>query len=451
MAKQSGKAERNGKKWFWQLHHWVGLYTGILIGVLSLTGAVAVFIPEIDGLIQRYHYNALSSAPSNGLPQFSKSIDSLTHQFPDYRSWSIRLPHNPRHAAVLDMIIRPKTGRTQRMEFFIDIGKDRVLGHRKWQNSLANYLRQIHVRLYDGIWGRQLVGIGGIALAFVALTGLLIYGNFMKKQAWPNFRKTLDTRIRMADWHKILGMSALAFNLVIALTGAWLGLQPWLARWFDISAPRKYKSEILMEAKDDKEIVVDWDVALRASHEAFPDLKPLQLLVSSNGAGTITLRGNIPGTIYERDVNMIVLSKIDYKPLFKYDLREQPISHQLYYIQEALHFGDFGGLPLKVLYAILGLTSGFLSISGFVIFLFRRKKKMRKTDNPWKAIIVYTLLTILFLSFIAFITFTIGYNLASTIAEIVINTLLIGLISYALVRFSIKKFSQKRQFTSTSK
>ncbi len=431
MVPRSGKAARNGKQWFWQLHHWVGLYTGILIGVLSLTGAVAVFIPEIDGLIQRHHYDALSSASPTGIPRFGKAIDSLTRRYPDHRSWSVRLPEHPGGVAVVDMTIRPEGGKARRMEFFVDTGADRVVGQRDWQNSLANYLRQMHVRLYDGIWGRQLVGIGGIALAVVAITGLIIYGNFMKKQAWPKIRKTVDMRIRMADWHKILGIAALAFNLVIALTGAWLGLQPWLARWFDIQAPRTYKPEIRFEAEADKAMAIDWDTALQAARQAFPDLRPRQLLASTNGAGTITLRGNIPGTIYERDVNMLVLSKTDYRPLFVYDLREQPAGHQFYYIQEALHFGDFGGLLLKALYAVLGLTSGFLSISGFAIFLFRRKKKKRQESNPWKAIVAYTLLCLLFLVGIAMVSLFVGYSQASTIAEIVINALLVGLIGYA--------------------
>ncbi len=113
--------------------------------------------------------------------------------------------------------------------------------------------------------------------------------------------------------------------------------------------------------------------------------------------------------------------------------------------QEALHFGDFGGLPLKVLYALLGLTSGFLSISGFVVFLFRRKKKQRLSGNPWKTIVAYSLLTILFLAIIAFISMNIGYGTASMIAEVLINGVLIGLIVYVLARYALKKFRRRQQ------
>ena len=376
MPMRRDNVKRNDKKLLWKIHHWAGLYAGILIGILSLTGALAVFIPEIDALILKHRYNASSSAMTEGYPQIGNSVDSLTNLFPTYTSLAIQLPHQPGDIAEVDLIVRPDDGEIQRYDFFVDAGADRIIGQRNHQNSLANYLRQVHVRLYEGNWGRQLVGIGGVALVVLAVTGLLIYGNFMKRQAWPNVRKKIGMRILMADWHKLLGISALAFNLVIAVTGAWLGLQPWLMRAFDIKTPNAYKASVIMEPEVDKALHVEWNEVFKAIEKEFPELKPSDLALSSNGSATISVRGNIAGLVYERNINTLVLSKTAYTPQFKYDVRQQPFSHKLYFVQEALHFGDFGGLILKILYAILGLVSGFLSISGFVIYLYRQKKKV---------------------------------------------------------------------------
>src|SRR5690606_4670155 len=233
-----------------------------------------------------------SPSPTGG-PQFSQSIDSIIHQHPDYSSLSISLPDHPAQVVQADVILRPEGDNLKRIDFFIDAGKDRIVGYRDQQNSLANYLRQMHVRLYEGYWGRQLVGIGGLALAVVAITGLLIYGNFMKKQRWPKLRTTMDMRIIMADWHKILGISALAFNIVIALTGAWLGLQPWLMRWLEIKTPNTFKAPIVMEPEADKALHVNWDDVLTAAKREFPALRPRQLTSSTNGSATVTVRGNI--------------------------------------------------------------------------------------------------------------------------------------------------------------
>lgn len=447
MTKGTDKTE-TGKRFFWRLHHWVGLYTGILIGVLSITGAVAVFIPEIDALIQEHHYNAVSTASSSGLPQFGESVDSLVHRFPDYHSLAISLPHQPNHAVQVDLIT-PEGGTNMRYDFFIDGGTDQFLGQRDHQNSLANYLRQMHVRLYEGYWGRQLVGIGGLALAVVAITGLVIYGNFMKRQVWPAVRSRKNIRIVMADWHKLVGISALAFNLVIALTGAWLGLQPWLMRWLDITTPNRYAATAtVLEPAADRALAVDWPAMLDAAKKEFPDLLPRRIVPSTNGSATVTISGNITGAVYERDINYVILSKTDYRPVFKYDVRQQPLGHKFYFIQEALHFGDFGGLWLKALYALLGLTSGFLSISGFVIYLFRRKKKKPHKANALKTTFVYSMVSILFLTIIALISLFIGYTQASFVAGIIINVLLVALIGYALARYLIHSYRRRNEAAS---
>lgn len=440
---RNGKGKRNDKKLLWRIHHWAGLYAGILIGVLSLTGALAVFIPEIDALVVKHHYDARTSAPVDGDPRFHNAIDSLTKLYPSYSSLSIRLPEKPDQLAEIDLIAPPENGKFLRYNFFVDAAADRIVAQRNQQNSLANYLRQIHVRLYEGNWGRQLVGIGGLALVVLAITGLLIYGNFMKKQRWPNVRKNVGARIVMADWHKLLGISALAFNLVIAITGAWLGLQPWLMRTLDMKTPNAYRAPVVMEPAADKAFPVNWTEVFASIRREFPDLKPTHISSSTNGSGTITVRGNIAGTVYERNINTLILSKNGYKPVFKYDVRQQPFSHKLYFVQEALHFGDFGGMLLKFVYAVLGLVSGFLSISGFVVYLYRRKKK-KPQISPMKLTFAYSSAALLFLIVIALISLFIGYTQAATVAAIIINSILIGLPVYALGQYIARKHRKKK-------
>lgn len=313
------------------------------------------------------------------------------------------------------------------------------MGSRVHQNSLANYLRQMHVRLYDGYWGRQLVGLGGLALTVLVVTGLLIYGNFMKRQSFPNVRKGRGLRILMADWHKILGIGALAFNLVIALTGAWLGLQPVLMKWLDMKVPNAYSAPVVTSAEEDRRMNINWDEAFRAAREAFPEMTISQVSPSVNGSATITFRGSIKGTVYERRANMLVLARQSLAPLYKYDVREQPWGHKFYYIQEALHFGDFGGLALKILYAILGLVSAFLSISGFVVYLCRAGKKKERVRSPLKIILVYSLIIILLLVIAALVSLFVGYAQAALGAAIFINGLLLVLICYSLVALLFKR------------
>lgn len=428
----------------WRIHHWAGLYAGIVIGILCFTGAIAVFIPEIDGWVQK-HYYSVHSHPlaQTGVPKIDKSIAEVKKQYPKMSGLLIDMPDQPGGVATFSFVVKGKDkAASQAHSVFVDPVQDQILGSRDRQNSLANYLRQIHVRLYEGFWGRQLVGLAGVAFIVVTITGFLIYGNFMKKQPYPKIRRK-NMRILMADWHKILGISALAFNFIIAVSGAWLGLQPKLMQWFDIKAPNDFDARKVTDKKADSKIAVHWSDVFKTLKQEFPDLKPGYMRASEDGTATIEVHGSIEGQIYERNINAIILSKITYKPLYKFDIRQSSFADKLYSVQEALHFGDFGGLGLKILYTILGLTSAFLSVSGFVVYLSRTDKQKKRSTSPLKTTFVYSILILLALVIIALISTFIGYRQAAIIATIVVNGTLAALIVYAIVNYVLKKVKPK--------
>lgn len=440
--------KKKGKNLLWTLHHWAGLYAGVLIGVICFTGAVAVFIPEINVMILRNKYAVSTDVPE--VPAFSKSLEKLKDQYPGMKGLLITLPKTAGQPVVFDFSVKTPGVRkdakkkvpSTRYTFFVDSSRDIILGSNIQQNSFVNYLRQIHVRLYEGVWGRQLVGLGGVALLVVTVTGLFIYAGFMKKQPYPKIRQGKGWRILMADWHKILGISALTFNFVIAGTGAWLGLQPLLIRWFKIETPNDFEAPILTTPKLDKKTTVSWNEVFKTMNTTFPDLKAEYIRVSDDGSSAITIAGNIKGQVYERSINTLVLSKDDLHPLFKYDIRDQPFSHKFYFVQEALHFGDYGGLGLKVLYTLFGLTSAFLSISGFVVYFYRTEKKSERRMSPLRITFLYGIALILLLGLIAMVSMWIGYGLAAKIAGYLVNGLFFGYLILVIFRSVRRKLKE---------
>ena len=436
--------KKRDQQLLWKLHQWSGLYAGIVIGILCFTGAIAVFIPEIDGWIQKRYYSVYTAPlPAGELPKIDRSIALAKKQYPKMSGLLIDMPDRPGAVATFSFAVKGKDKASNKFYFlFVDPVQDKILGSRDRQNSLANYLRQIHVRLYEGFWGRQLVGLAGVAFIILTVTGFLIYGNFMKKQAYPKIRRK-GMRMIMGDWHKILGITALAFNFVIACTGAWLGLQPKLMQWFNIKAPNDKDFPKVTDPKSDAKTQVHWNEVFRVVQREFPDLIPGYVRASEDGTSTIEVHGSIAGQVYEKNINTLVLSKTSYQPVFKCDLRTMSFRDKFYSIQEALHFGDYGGLWLKIIYTILGLTSAFLSISGFIVYLYRTNKKQQRIISPLKTTFLYSMFILIVLVIIALISMLIGYRQAATIAAIIVNGTLILLILYAIIRYLIKKMRPK--------
>src|SRR5207249_11033363 len=106
-------------------------------------------------------------------------------------------------------------------------------GTRRGEN-FANVLRQLHLRFYFfGFWGRVVVGAFGVILLISTITGLLIYWRFMRgvfAQGLRFWQIRKGPQLSTSDLHKLVGIGALVFNLVIAFTGAFLGLEN-LARY----------------------------------------------------------------------------------------------------------------------------------------------------------------------------------------------------------------------------
>ena len=55
---------------------------------------------------------------------------------------------------------------------------------------------------------------------------------------------------------------------------------------------------------------------------------------------------------------------------------------RLYWMQDPLHFGYFGGLPVKILWFILGLTPGALALTGTWMWWRRRARVTRVAPAP---------------------------------------------------------------------
>lgn len=95
---------------------------------------------------------------------------------------------------------------------------------RPWNNSLADgLLRRLHTDLLlPKPYGRLLMGTAGLLLAVVAASGLFIHGKVIRDAwRWRRRSRLLD----LSDSHKRFGFWLLPFLLVMAFSGAMLGMK----------------------------------------------------------------------------------------------------------------------------------------------------------------------------------------------------------------------------------
>jgi uncharacterized iron-regulated membrane protein len=355
-------------------HQWLGLGAGVFLVLIGFSGAVAVFKEEIDWLV-----TPALRVPA-GPPAAPADPDALVATLhaihPAARLEVLHLSSRTGHAhrAYLKL---PDGGR----EVFLDPATGAVRGERAtgagYTTTLQNFIRQFHVRLLLGAWGRVFVGVFGVVLALSCVTGLWIYRGWLKNLFRLRWRGA-STRTRWSDVHKLAGVWSLVFNLVIGATGAVLGLENltgnirrhWLGRPAESPLPRATAPGAALPAGE----------LVARARAAFTDLHVQALIFPTRPGQPFMVRGDTPAWLVARNMNYVALDPASGTVLARADGRAARGWDRLYLTFDPLHFGYFGGYWTKIPWFILGLTPGILALSGF--WLWWRRKSAAPRPAP---------------------------------------------------------------------
>ncbi|MEM6766252.1 MAG: PepSY-associated TM helix domain-containing protein [Bacteroidota bacterium] len=440
--KKSSKNSKLQKK-LWAIHSWLGLYSGVVIAVLSLSGVLALYKFDIDHAL---NYSKFYTEPKGERIEIGPVIDSLNQKYGAENLATIAVPSTPEKTWQISYYIRDGLS-LKAPEVFVEPYTGEILGTRDYQHSFAYFIRNIHVRLYESLFGRQIVGLAGLALLISTITGFWIYGNFMKRQFFAAIRKK-NLRVQTADFHKLIGIATLAFNLMIAITGTWLGLQAWLQPVVMGDRPGFYKPEEKpLTKEEDLQMPFDVDQAIKRTNEIFPEMIVHFVSPSRNGSRSLRVAGNVPGQVYERFSFSVTLDKEDLSLIQKYDIREASMGEKVFFVQEAFHFGDFGGVITKILYSLFGLTSGFLALSGFVMYLKRTevKRSRKPTFIELKPLLVRWSLGIFGVcALLAFLQLSFGVVIPAILVVVCVYGALLFLVGRYLFIFAKQRITNLR-------
>lgn len=371
------------------LHRWTGLLTGLFILFLSLTGAALVFITEIDRALNR---EILKSEPAGPPIVPERALAAVARAHPEARVSRIEMPKDDRGVYVVH------TGRVQEPvrynQVMVDPYTEQVLGTRDYQQSLAFVLRQLHLRFFYFGWkGRVVVGVFGLVLLFSCITGLLIYGRFIRAlPRWWSIRRGRGLQISSSDWHKLVGITALAFNLVIAFTGAVLGLEN-LAR-YSPAVSQAIHPKAPEAGRPPPPATVEGAIpvsrAVELASRAIPGLVVTSATLPREERSHWVVTGNLRGRIEMEGASTVHLHTHTGEVIYRHDSRRARTITKAYNWMDPLHFGYWAGVWSQILYLVFGLTTAFLSITGFMLWYLKTWRRPRRESRPVRSLEVVT-------------------------------------------------------------
>ncbi|MWB96489.1 hypothetical protein GON26_19165 [Flavobacterium sp. GA093] len=363
------------KKTLWKIHAWIGLYTGAMILLFSITGSCIVFRKELDAILNPELYKVSQSKKEIvSLDEISKKVLS---KYPGYYLHHFKFNEEDK---AFEVKIKPETksskNKKKDLDFFIDPNNGDINGFRKPETGLLYWVAKLHTNLLGGKIGRYVVGVFGIALLLMLVGGLLIYSNFMKKKRVTQIRWGEGTRKVSADWHKLLGLTTVPFNLVWAITGITLAFLPSIIE-ASIGKPNETfaKPKILENPIAINPFSYDQIANTVALNFRNAKIKTIREAYKDNPFIEVKLDYGSP--LIKDDAAKLYIDKDKKQIISHFDPRVASLSTKLFYSQDPLHYGTFGGLWSKIIYSIFGLSSGILCITGFVIYLKRNQSKKK--------------------------------------------------------------------------
>jgi len=343
------------------LHSWLGLLAGSFILVFFCTGALMVFREELNEV----SHPELFQVKAQGRPLSYDTLYRMARkQAPAAVFYSLRhIPQTPTETLEIRIYEAGEYGR-----LFVNPYTGRVLG--KSFNSFTDALIILHYSFYLKHVGEALAGFFAICLLGSTITGTVVYRKsllkvmlFRQRVSWRNWRAA------SSGLHRVLGVWALLFQLLLASSGLWMS---WDA--FDLQKilGSEEKPQTALPA-----VSANLDLLIQEAVRQVPGLRLTRVNFPRKPDAPVSILGTSPADswLWGGSVNKVEFANAAGAAQLRKLTRQQDLKplEKLDMALRTLHFGQYGSLGTKILYSLLALSSAVITITGFIIW-FRRSK-----------------------------------------------------------------------------
>ncbi len=369
------------------LHLWLGLISGIIVFIVSITGCIYVFQQDIKDALEPWRFVEVQN---KAFVPPSYLVDTAQKYMPNVEPTGLTYS-NAEGAAAVGFNYKENGKRAFNAVFMNPYTGEFIRNQKTVGEGSFNFFRFI-IDGHRALWlpyeiGRPIVGIGTLIFVVLLITGLIMW--WPKK--WTKANKDRSFRIKWKasfkrvnyDLHNVLGFYSLIFALIIGLTGL-----VWSFKWFEKSV---YFLASGGEVKENHE----------HPHSDISKMNLADTTISPIDAAwykTLEIDDNIQGMFMhptvkgDEAVEMLVyhdhgsfynqseyfFDQYTYELIESKHFTEAGLADQLSMLNYDMHIGVVWGMSGKILAFLISLVCASLPVTGFLVWWNKKKKSKKK-------------------------------------------------------------------------
>lgn len=333
-----------------QLHLWLGLTLGALGIFIGASGSILVYDHAIDAWLNPRRYAVTGAQVA--LP-YAEYAARANQSLSDARVVNLRLPEEP--GLPITAIARAREG-SQFHRVYLDPPSGKVLEAVPGGGFVA-WIHRFHENLtLREYWGREVVGLVGIAMLISSLTGIYLW--------WPGrsrFRQALGSRPGLGlsrNLHYLAGFYGSIVLALLSFTGIWLAYVQYLQ-----------PSRAVQVQGSGGQATMPLDSAVSAARALSPgaSLVSIGLPAGPRGVYRINLRDEHgPLAVFLDPATGTVLRRT-----------EPGTADRFLSVQRALHTGTGFGPIGRLLLCVAGVLPALLVTTGAIMWLRQRRVEVK--------------------------------------------------------------------------
>jgi uncharacterized iron-regulated membrane protein len=365
------------------LHRYIGLTVGLIAIAIGLTGSLLVFHKEVNEFqIHRKIGMIVPHGEQVSIEVVLNNVQAAYAKQSDVSVQRVFLPDKPDDLFEVAL----KTKESDWLPIYVNPYTGKILGDSLKPDFLQSFFKivyELHYALLAGEIGYIIVGIIGLLVSLLSITGLILWPGWRKLIAGFKIKWNANPKRVNFDIHKVAGIIAAIFLFLTFFTGFCWNLS-------SISRPLIYAATLSQIPPEDpiskpipgRSPLQFSNVLLEKADAALPGFKTVYIALPSEMDGTSFIVRKKSSPEKEYWDSSVFIDSYSGEILRVDNGLTESLGAKIENAFIPLHYGTFWGLPSRLLYVFVGLAPLILFVTGSIMWRYRKRSQVKSMKLP---------------------------------------------------------------------